>query len=132
VLPIGCLAEVAEHRVDCLPGNHAAARERSTTALPDRGTLVSIVFVRGSLRAPVTAELSQTVEAGIRRGARQVLLDLSGLVDIDAAGVGELLRAFNAVSAAGGVLQITHVQRPVRHLLQIAGLFTLLTGGGDA
>ena len=87
----------------------------------------SILEVEGTLRAPVNAELSQRVQALLARGERRILLDLSRLSDIDAAGVGELVRAFNTTSAAGGILQIVYANRRVRQLLNIAGVLTLLT-----
>lgn len=89
----------------------------------------SILAVEGTLRAPVNAELSQRVQALLARGERRILLDLSRLSDIDAAGVGELVRAFNTTSAAGGILQIVHANRRVCQLLNIAGVLKLLTAG---
>ncbi len=104
----------------------------SNVGFPEIGTQRAVVRVSGSLRAPVRRDLSQTIGALIRRGERQVLLDLRGLDDVDAAGVGEMVRAFNMMSAAGGVLRIAHANRHVRRLLRIAGVFTLLTGSVEA
>jgi anti-anti-sigma factor len=59
---------------------------------------------------------------------RRILLDLAQLSDIDAAGVGELVRAFNTLKAAGGVLRITHANPHVRQLLRVAGVLGLLSG----
>ncbi len=87
----------------------------------------STVTVTGALRAPVAPELSRTLEALIRRGERRVLLDLRAVDHIDAAGVGELVRAFNVTRAAGGTLRVAHANSRVRRVLQIAGLLTLLT-----
>ena len=87
----------------------------------------STVSITGALRAPVAPELSRTLEALIRRGERRVLLDLRAVDHIDAAGVGELVRAFNATSAAGGGLRIAHANSRVRRVLQVTGLLTLLT-----
>ena len=89
----------------------------------------SILEVEGTLRAPVNAELSQRVQALLARGERRILLDLSRLSDMDAAGVGELVRAFNTTNAAGGILQIVDASRRVRQLLNIAGVLKLLTAG---
>jgi anti-anti-sigma factor len=89
---------------------------------------VSVVPVKGTLLAPVGTDVSRKVEARIRRGERDVLLDLSQLTDIDAAGLGELVRAFNAAQASGGAVRIAHANRRVRQLLQVAGLFTMLGG----
>ena len=92
----------------------------------------SILEVEGTLRVPVNSELSQRIRALLSCGERRILLDLSRLSDIDAAGVGELVRAFNTTSAAGGVLQIAHASRRVRQLLDIAGVLKLLTAGAEA
>jgi anti-anti-sigma factor len=91
----------------------------------------SIVPVEGTLRAPATAKLRRRVEALVGRGERQVVLDLADLSDIDAAGIGELVRAFNAMKAAGGVLQISHPSRHVRKLLQVTGVLGLLNLGAE-
>lgn len=103
----------------------------SSAGLSEIGTRV-VVRVSGSLLAPVRRDLSQTIGALIRRGERQVLLDLRGLDDVDAAGVGELVRAFNMMRAAGGVLGIAQANRHVRRLLRTAGVFTLLAGSVEA
>jgi anti-anti-sigma regulatory factor len=64
------------------------------------GIHASILEVEGTLRTPLSAELRQRVQARLDRGDRRILLDLSGLSDIDAAGVGELVRAFKTMSEA--------------------------------
>ena len=91
----------------------------------------SILEVEGTLRAWGNAELSQKVQALLARGERRILLDLSRLSDIDAAGVGELVRAFTTTSAAGGILQIVYANRRVRQLLNIAGVLKFLTAGTE-
>jgi anti-anti-sigma factor len=101
----------------------------SVAAIPQPCGRVSVVTVTGTLRAPLTFDVSRAVEARIRLRERHVLLDLAEVTDMDAAGVGELIRAFNAVRVTGGALRIAHATRYVRRLLQVAGLFTLLMGG---
>lgn len=91
----------------------------------------SILEVQGTLRAPVNAEFRQRVQELLERGERRILLDLLRLSDIDAAGAGELVRAFNTTSTAGGVLQIANASRRVRHFLDTAGVLTLLTAGAE-
>ena len=58
---------------------------------------------------------------------RRVVLDLSGLSDIDAAGVGELIHIFNAAAAAGGAVEITHASPHVHRVLDVAGVLGLLS-----
>ena len=89
----------------------------------------SILQVVGTLRAPVSSELSQSVQSHLFRGERRILLDLSRLSDLDAAGVGELVRAFNTISAAGGLFRIAHASRRVAQLLDITGVLRFMTAG---
>jgi anti-sigma B factor antagonist len=96
------------------------------TAALDPRMPFAILPLEGTLRAPATAKLRRRVEALLGRGERQVVVDLANLSEIDAAGIGELVRAFNAMKSAGGVLQIAHATRHVRKLLQVTGLLTLL------
>lgn len=86
----------------------------------------SVVEVAGPFRAPVRGDLRRKVQALVDDGARHILVDLSRVPEIDAAGVGELTTIFNAVHAAGGVLQLAHLQSKVRHLLTIVGLYGVL------
>jgi anti-anti-sigma factor len=95
-------------------------------------TVHPIITVEGALRVPLDAHVRQRVHALLRGGARRVRLDLSRLSSIDAAGVGELVSAFNATKAAGGVLDISHASRRVRRILEVTGVYTLLTACGAA
>jgi anti-anti-sigma factor len=83
----------------------------------------------GALRTPVDVVLRSRVESLLQDGVRRVLLDLSGVSDIDAAGVGELIHVFNMVAAAGGVLEIGRMSPHVRRVLDVAGVHGLLTAG---
>ena len=85
--------------------------------------------VEPPLRAPVKNELSRRVQTLLDRGERQILLDLAQLAEIDAAGIGELVRTFNAANAAGVVLRIARPTRRVQDLLRVAGLIRILRDG---
>jgi anti-sigma B factor antagonist len=87
----------------------------------------SVVEVAGGLRAPASGRLRRQVQALLDNGARQIVIDLSRVAEIDAAGVGELTDVFNAVHAAGGVLCVSHQHPRIRHVLTIVGLFGVLT-----
>ena len=90
-----------------------------------RGT--GIISLHGPFHAPVTRELRHRILAQLRRGERVVILDLSRVSSIDAAGVGQLVRAYNVTRASRGTLRIVHTTRWVRELLERAGLFRLLS-----
>ena len=74
-------------------------------------------------------DLSGRVRSLLATGERCIRLDLTGLSDIDAAGIGELIAAFNIATAASGTLQVTQASRRVRTLLEAAGVLRLLSAG---
>ena len=89
---------------------------------------VHTVHVDGPLHMPVNRSLRHTVHALLRRGERRIVLDLSAVSSIDAAGIGELIRTFNMTAATNGALQIVNATAWVRELLERAHLFDLLSG----
>jgi anti-anti-sigma factor len=107
-------------------GSPTGRRERPVTVARNDRPWIPVVEIEGALRAPVDGKLGRSVDALLSQGQRWILLDLGRLDAIDAAGIGELLRAYAATRAAGGVLQIAHARRLVRQLLAVAGLFSLL------
>jgi len=105
-------------------------QERSVTACLEMCVHSSVLEIEGTLRTPVNTGLRKRVAALLGRGERRIVLDLARLSDIDAAGIGELLRAYQATTAAGGELHIANASKRVRELLEIAGVLTLLTSAG--
>ena len=91
----------------------------------------STIEVEGTLRAPLSADLRHSVETLLRRGHRCILLNLARLSDIDAAGIGELLHAYERTRAAGGVLRISHASRHVRQLLDVTEISRFLDAAPD-
>jgi anti-anti-sigma regulatory factor len=71
------------------------------------------------------------VRALVRRGARDIVLNLAGVSRIDAAGVGELVRAFNVTRAADAACRIVESGPWVREILQRVGLFDRLSGHAE-
>ena len=91
-----------------------------------------IVRVEGPLRVPVSRALRREVRALLRRGERAIVVDLAGVSRIDAAGVGELIRAFNMTAAVDGALRIANASAWVRQILELIGLFDLLSEEAQA
>ena len=92
---------------------------------------VCVLYLDGALCAPLDGALRHRVQDLLRGGERRIVLDLSRVPAIDAAGVGQLVRLYNLITAAGGQVRITHAAPRVRGLLNRAWLFTLLTGGRE-
>jgi anti-anti-sigma factor len=91
-----------------------------------------IVAVEGPLRVPVNRALRHKVRGLLRQGERMIVLDLGEVTRIDAAGVGELVRAFNLAAVANGRLRITNADPWVQEVLERAGVFDLLAGEVEA
>lgn len=89
---------------------------------------MNVVRLEGSLRVPIRRSLRRQVRALLRRGERRIVLDLTEVLFIDAAGIGELVRAFKMSAAAHGQLRIVNATRWVRQILEFVGLFELLSG----
>jgi anti-anti-sigma factor len=84
------------------------------------------VYIDGPLLSPVNQELATRVRVLLQRGERRIVLDLSSVSLIDAAGVGVLVRAYNAACAMDASLRIAHPTERVRETLACVGLFDLL------
>ncbi len=66
--------------------------------------------------------LRQAVADAVLRGARHVVLDLSGVRYIDSTRLGELIAAHISVSRQGGWLRLVGTPDSIMELLQVAGL----------
>jgi len=86
----------------------------------------AILYLEGSLRAPASSELRQDVDALLRTGKRRIVVNLARVPDIDAAGIGALVSAYNAAAAVNGGLRITHAFGTMRELLRRVGVLDLL------
>ena len=79
--------------------------------------------------------LKDAVAGVVKRGARQVLLDLSGVRYIDSTRLGELIAAHVTVSRQGGRLKLIGTPDRIVELLTMAGLdgiFERYTTAADA
>jgi anti-anti-sigma factor len=92
-----------------------------------RSAGIWVLYVKGRLLVPGTGDLRHRVHALLRRGARRIQVNLAGVRDIDAGGVGELVRAYNIAQRSQADLQIASASVCVRELLDRAGLLEFLS-----
>ena len=92
-----------------------------------RSGRLPVLRIVGPLRVPVSRDLRHGVRAMLRRGEWHVVVSLAAVPDIDAAGIGELVRAYNLATAANGVLRVVDLNPRVKELLARVGLLTLLS-----
>ena len=100
-------------------------------AILEQCTHPSFVEVEGRLQAPVNSKLVQRVQTRLFRGERRILLDLSRVTAIDAGGLGELIRVFNATRASGGDLRVARANSRVFRFLEVAGVLRFLAAGPE-
>jgi RNA polymerase sigma-B factor len=116
----------------CGYGNRLIGGVSSKAIVDDtRGTVrtdsrSATLRVEGAFRSPVDRVLRSRVEALMHDGVRFVVLDLSAVPTIDAAGVGELIQILTAAAAAGGAVAITQANPHVRQVLEVAGVLALV------
>jgi anti-anti-sigma factor len=91
---------------------------------------ISVVQVEGPLRTPVSPSLQREVQAHLSRGEGTLAINLAAVNDIDAAGVGELVRVLNMAIAEGAVLRLTRVAPRIHEVLQRLGLSQLVDEDG--
>lgn len=84
---------------------------------------VAIVELAGRLTVnDQPGMLKEAVAAAVERGARHVLLDLSGVHYIDSTRLGELIAAHVTVTRRGGRLRLVGTPARILELLAMAGL----------
>jgi anti-anti-sigma factor len=67
-------------------------------------------------------ELRRRAAEEARRGARNLLLNLARVTDLDCAGISELVSIYNELRELGGSVKLLNLQRFPRTLLEKAGL----------
>jgi anti-anti-sigma factor len=87
---------------------------------------VVLLHLEGELRVLQGDQLLiEAVRPLARAGFRVVLLDLQGVTEIDAAGLGALASARNLVTEVGGQIVLLNPGRRVAQLLSVTGLLSV-------
>jgi anti-sigma B factor antagonist len=76
--------------------------------------------------------LKEAVAGAVSRGARRVLLDLSGVKYIDSTRLGELIAAHVSVARQGGTLRLVRTPPRIVELLEMVGLAGVFEGDDTA
>jgi anti-anti-sigma factor len=88
----------------------------------DQAGSVSIVRVAETrLMYPILSDFSAAVTGLIADGRRNILIDLGPVTYVDSATIGCLMDLYRQVSAAGGRLKLSGVQKRVETMLTLTG-----------
>ena len=84
-------------------------------------------MVRGEIDVATSPKLREHLYAAIDGGARELVLDLSGLGFIDSSGLGVLVAALKHMRELDGELILAGLQQPALRVFEITDLTELFT-----
>jgi anti-sigma B factor antagonist len=93
---------------------------------------VTILDLSGSIRM---GEGAVSLRNGIRglfeQGKKKILLNLSGVKNVDSSGIGELIASYTTLSRDGGQLKLLKLTGKIKDLLVITKLLTVFDSYDD-
>src|SRR6266850_3130930 len=87
---------------------------------------VTILDMSGSVRMGEGAiSLRNSIRGLVDQGKKKILLNLSGVKNIDSSGIGELIANYTTISRDNGQLKLLNLTEKIRDLLVITKLLTV-------
>ena len=87
---------------------------------------ITVVDLSGQIKLGEGSSIVRdTVKELLRKGQKNILLNLADISYIDSSGIGELVAAFTSVRNQGGELKLLKLTKKVQDLLQITKLYTV-------
>lgn len=94
---------------------------------------VSVVRVQEArMLYPILQDFADTVSSLVQQGQRKVLIDLSPVTYVDSATIGCFMDLYRQVSAGGGQLKLSGVQKRVETMLTMTGTLNFIDVHPDA
>ncbi|MEV6488879.1 STAS domain-containing protein [Actinoplanes sp. NPDC051633] len=90
------------------------------------GRACTVVTVQGEVDVDTVPMLEDVLREAVDAGARHVVLDLAGVTFMDSSGLSLLVMWLKRLDDIGGRLCLAHVQKPVRDVLVLSALDTVL------
>ena len=87
---------------------------------------IATIVIERSLGFACGDALHQMVRDALDEGHRALVVDLTGVSRVDAAGLGQLMQAFAAVSDRGGALRLAVSCGQIRELLDVARVTSVI------
>ncbi len=87
---------------------------------------VTILDMNGSVRMGEGAiSLRNSIRGLVDQGKKKILLNLSGVKNVDSSGIGELIANYTTISRDNGQLKLLNLTDKIRDLLVITKLLTV-------
>lgn len=84
---------------------------------------VSLVDINGSLTSFEGGALHAAIQGLLKRGHRNIILNLKKLDYLDSSGIGELVRNYLAVVKKGGAMKVVGLAPKVEEILKVTQLY---------
>ena len=86
-----------------------------------------IVQLCGELDHHHAAKVRETIDqAAASSSSKHLILDFSRVSFMDSSGIGVVLGRYKKIKAAGGVILIMSCSEQIRHILNMAGIFSII------
>jgi len=82
----------------------------------------TIVDVSGPVTYGEAGALQQMLLELVKKGQRNILLNLGNVSHLDSSGISTLVRGYTTIKNAGGQLKVLHLSKHVQRLLEITNL----------
>ena len=96
-----------------------------TTGIRQEGGITFVNVAGQIVFGEESAALRELVRGLLRKGHKQILLNLGNVSYIDSAGLGTLVGAFTSVKKQNGELKLLNLTSKVRDIMQITKLYTV-------
>jgi anti-anti-sigma factor len=97
----------------------------------NRGAVDIVRVGETRLMYPLLSDFSAVVEGLIGQGRRNILIDVSPVTYVDSATIGCFMDLYRQVSAVGGQLKLSGVQKRVQTMLTMTGAQNFIELHGD-
>ena len=92
----------------------------------DNTQAISVMKVKGRVDSESAPELDDALAEILQEGRNRIVLDLKGVDYISSAGLRAIVKAYQAVTKAGGDLRLASVSDPVEVILRTVGMMQML------
>ena len=102
-----------------------------TETVAVEGTEPVVIRPAGDVVAALVPRLRTSLREVVAQGAREVVVDLTGVEMVDSSGIGLLIAAHNSLRKLGGRLAVIHASKEILELLMTMRIHQHLGVSGD-
>ena len=92
----------------------------------------TIIMLEGRLDANWAGHLDDYLNGLVRDGSHRLLVDMAGVGYLSSAGIRTLINQYKKIKKIGGLFVLENLSQPVSDVLQMVGMYNILTEGTTA